>query len=349
MCANSCSIRVWLWSGANAEPTKIHIYLISNIKISPVALQDFDNRQVSPSAGPVYGPRAQLKHSRSHHPPPHPPPQSHPISSAGIGSLEPGALVWEDNLTQSHHHLYKPTACTHVLLDLLSWYQLLFLKAFGQLEHVLPGRRGGVLSSSAGKCKYIISWNFSMLYFIHILLWCRESPTSSWAFGFPPSSRYLSMISSLHSLAAFMNSAVSTGSICPHRHTEEQERQRFTLYISDMKTQLLKIILTTCISTDSLGMNVFLVFFFRLPSSELSCSALRSKLSLHRSDEILPVLSSAWKMTGTITNTVWKPRSARECWLWKQRCQASYGVLRAGNDSVNVKTNSQHSANQAWP
>lgn len=73
MCANLCSIRGWLWSGANAEPTKIHIYLISNIKISPVALQDFDNRQVSPSAGPVYGPRAQLKHSRSHHPPSHPP------------------------------------------------------------------------------------------------------------------------------------------------------------------------------------------------------------------------------------------------------------------------------------
>lgn len=132
-------------------------------------------------------------------------------------------------------------------------------------------------------------------------------------------------------------------------HTEEQERQRFTLYIFDMKTQLLKTILTTCISTDSLGMNVFLVFFFLLPSSELSCSALRSKLSPHRSNEILPVLSSTCKMTGTITNTVWKPRSARECWLWKQRCQASYGVLRAGNDSVNVKTNSQHSANQAWP
>lgn len=231
MCANSCSIRGWLWSGANAEPTKIHIYLISNIKISPVALQDFDNCQVSPSAGPVYGPRAQLKHSRSHHPPT-PPPQSHPIRSAGTRSLEPGALVWEDNLTQSHHHLYKPTACTHVLLDLLSWYQLLFLKAFGQLEHVLPGRRGGVLSSSAGKCKYIISWDFSMLYFIHVLLWCRESPTSSWAFGFPPSSRYLSMISSLHSLAAFMNSAVSTGSICPHRHTQRSRRGRGSLYTS---------------------------------------------------------------------------------------------------------------------
>lgn len=135
-----------------------------------------------------------------------------------------------------------------------------------------------------------------------------------------------------------------------HTETQRSRRGRGSLYTSlTWRHSFWNSCLTTCISTDSLGMNVFLVFFFLLPSSELSCSALRSKLSLHRFDEILPVLSNACEMTGTITNTVWKPRSARECWLWKQRCQASYGVLRARNDSVNVKTNSQHSANQAWP
>lgn len=41
-----------------------------------------------------------------------------PINSADFRPLEAGALVCEDNLTQSYHHLHKQAMCPHVLLDL---------------------------------------------------------------------------------------------------------------------------------------------------------------------------------------------------------------------------------------
>lgn len=40
------------------------IYLISDIEVSPMALERFDNTKTSPSAGPVHGHGAQLEHSR---------------------------------------------------------------------------------------------------------------------------------------------------------------------------------------------------------------------------------------------------------------------------------------------
>lgn len=48
----------------NSGTCQTHIHLISNVQVSPVALQGFDDFQASPSAGPVYGSGAQLKHSR---------------------------------------------------------------------------------------------------------------------------------------------------------------------------------------------------------------------------------------------------------------------------------------------
>ena len=47
-------------SGTNSGTNNMHIHLISNIQVSPVALQLFDGSQASPSAGPMYGPGAQL-------------------------------------------------------------------------------------------------------------------------------------------------------------------------------------------------------------------------------------------------------------------------------------------------
>lgn len=43
---------------------------------------------------------------------------TYPINSADFRPLEAAALVCEDNLTQSHHHLCKQAMCPHVLLDL---------------------------------------------------------------------------------------------------------------------------------------------------------------------------------------------------------------------------------------
>ncbi len=42
----------------------------------------------------------------------------YPINSAVFRPLEARALACEDNLTQSHHHLYQQAMCPHVLLDL---------------------------------------------------------------------------------------------------------------------------------------------------------------------------------------------------------------------------------------
>lgn len=62
----------------------------------------------SPSVDPVYGSRVQLTHTNG---------GNHPINSVDFRPMEAAALVREDNLTQSHHHLYKQAMCPLVLLD----------------------------------------------------------------------------------------------------------------------------------------------------------------------------------------------------------------------------------------
>ena len=43
----------------------------------------------------------------------------YPIYTADLGPRVAGALVCDDNLTQSHHHPHKQAACPHVLLYLI--------------------------------------------------------------------------------------------------------------------------------------------------------------------------------------------------------------------------------------
>ena len=57
------SVNVHALASVCPSAIKMPVHLISHVQVSTVTLQDLNNFQASPSAGPVYGPRAQLKHS----------------------------------------------------------------------------------------------------------------------------------------------------------------------------------------------------------------------------------------------------------------------------------------------
>lgn len=158
------------------------------------------------------------------------------INSTDSRPLEAAALVGEDNLTQSHHHhlFNKQSAHTSYFIfkvDIGSMFQKLLHDFSVSLQ------TGKVQCSPFQLQSFDVSGSRKGIGFIVT----QGEHTSSWTFGFPLWARNLSISFKLPWLAAFMNSAVSSGWICPHKHTRRHsgtvEGQIIYVHVEHIKTE----------------------------------------------------------------------------------------------------------------